>query len=224
MNATRGGTAIAGPTPLAGSAVGDATCDAAEETAQLERIRRGDRAAGEWVVRRFGGRLLAVARRLLGDENDARDALQDAFLCAFRALPSFEGNARLSTWLHRIVVNSALMKLRSRKRSPMAAESLDDLLPEFEDDGHRRGVGPAWSAPVEAMLEREETRQTVRRSIDRLPADYRTVLVLRDIEELDTDETASVLGITRGAVKTRLHRARMALRELLDPELAPRES
>jgi RNA polymerase sigma-70 factor (ECF subfamily) len=187
----------------------------AAERALLDALRAGDDAACEELVRRHGAHLLAVARRLLGDGEDARDAVQDAFASAFRAIGSFAGEARLSTWLHRIAVNAALMKLRTRRRRP--EQPIDDLLPVFEADGHRRDPGGPWQ-PAE-RLERRELRKRVRDAIEQLPEGYRTVLVLRDIEELDTAEVAELLGVTAGVVKTRLHRARQALRALLDPHL-----
>lgn len=181
----------------------------------MDALRAGEDAAYERLVREHGARMLAVARRLLGDGEDARDAVQDAFAAAFRAIGSFAGEARLSTWLHRIVVNAALMKLRTRRRKP--EQPLDALLPTFEADGHRRDPGGPWQ-PAD-RLERREARKLVRDAIERLPESYRTVLVLRDIEELDTAEVAERLGVTGAVVKTRLHRARQALRTLLDPHL-----
>lgn len=186
-----------------------------QEIALLAGLRVGDAQAYEQLVRTYGGRLLAVARRILPSEDDARDALQDAFLSAFRAIGNFQEGARVSTWLHRIVINAALMKLRTRRRKP--EESIDELLPTFLEDGHRDNPGPAWKETSEAMLQRQETRSLVRACIARLPDAYRTVLLLRDIEELDTEETALLLEITPNAVKIRLHRARQALRTLLDP-------
>jgi RNA polymerase sigma-70 factor (ECF subfamily) len=186
-----------------------------DERALLAALRAGDDAAYERLVREHAPRMLAVARRLLGDGEDARDAVQEAFGSAFRALGSFAGQARLSTWLHRIVVNAALMKLRTRRRKP--EQPIDDLLPRYEADGHRRDPGGPWQ-PAE-RLERQERRKLVRDAIERLPEAHRTVLVLRDIEELDTAEVAELLGVTTGVVKTRLHRARQALRTLLDPHL-----
>jgi RNA polymerase sigma-70 factor (ECF subfamily) len=183
----------------------------------LERLRQGEAGAFEELVRSHGAHLLAVARRLLRQEEDARDAVQDAFLLAFRGLPDFGGRCRLSTWLHRIVVNAALMKLRTRSRRPEAP--LDDLLPEFQPDGHHARQFSAWSLSPSQHLLRAETREQVRAAIDRLPEAYRTILLLRDIEELDTAEVAGMLGITPNAVKIRLHRARQALRTLLDPVL-----
>jgi RNA polymerase sigma-70 factor (ECF subfamily) len=179
------------------------------------RLRAGDEAAYEELVRTQGGRLLAVARRLLGNEADAQDAVQDAFLAAFRALPGFAGQSRLSTWLHRIVINAGLMKLRSRRRKP--EETIDDLLPNFLEDGHHAVQFEEWRLPADVRLLRGETCRHVRAAIDRLPASYRTVLLMRDIEQLDTDETAELLGVTPNAVKIRLHRARQALRTLIDP-------
>ena len=167
--------------------------------------------------------MLAVARRLLRAEDDAADAVQEAFISAFRAIQSFEGGARLSTWLHRIVVNAALMKLRTRARRPEV--SIDELLPKFHEDGQHVDEPAEWRSPAQlAALESQETRNLVREQIDRLPADYRTVLMLRDIEGLDTKETAELLGVTPNAAKIRLHRARLALRTLLDPHMRARET
>jgi RNA polymerase sigma-70 factor, ECF subfamily len=185
------------------------------EALLVERMRRRDDAAFEELVRTQSGRLLSVARRILRNDEDARDAVQQGFLSAFRALSEFNGQSRLSTWLHRIVVNAALMKIRSRSRRP--EESIDDLLPRFQEDGHHVEQFSDWSASVDQRLVQRETRERVRAAIDQLPESYRTVLILRDIEELDTDETARALGLTANAVKIRLHRARQALARLLGP-------
>ena len=186
----------------------------AESDAELvARLQRGDDGAFEAVVRAYGGRLLSVARRLLGNDADAQDAVQDAFVRAFKAIHTFEGRAQLSTWLHRIVVNTALMKLRQRRRKP--EESMDELLPDFRSDGHQAVGARDWS---DALLERKETAAIVREAIARLPDQYREVLVLRDIEDRDTAEAAELLGTTPNVIKVRLHRARQALRTLLDRE------
>jgi len=193
------------------------TADGADEGALLAALRAGDERAYQRLVADYGGRLLAVARRMLRSEEDARDAVQEAFLLAFRALPRFEGQSRISTWLHRIVVNAALMKIRSRKARP--EEPLEPLLPTFREDGHWVVRFQCWEESADELLERSEVRALVRAAIDRLPESYRTVLVLRDIEELDTAEVAEMLGVTPNAVKIRLHRARQALRTLLDPRI-----
>jgi len=183
------------------------------DTELVARLQSGDDTAFEPVVRLHTGRLLSVARRLLGNEEDARDAVQDAFIRAYKAIGTFESRAQLHTWLHRILVNVALMKLRERRRRP--TESLEELLPAYTSDGHQAAASRDWG---DAILERKETAAIVREAIARLPDQYREVLVLRDIEERDTGEAAALLGTTPNAVKVRLHRARQALRTLLDRE------
>lgn len=180
----------------------------------VKALQAGEEAAYEQLVRRHTPRMLAVARRFLQHEQDAQDAVQDAFLSAFKAIDKFKGDSKLSTWLHRIVVNAALMKIRGRQRKP--ERPIEDLLPKFKEDGHQAKRTEAWAVTIDTAVQDRETREFVRRKIDELPESYRTVLLLRDIEEHSTDETARLLGITPGAVKTRLHRARLALRELID--------
>jgi RNA polymerase sigma-70 factor (ECF subfamily) len=181
----------------------------------LARVRAGDEEASAALVRKYGGRMLAVARRFLRAEEDSADAVQDAFLAAFRGLDGFAAHSTLGTWLHRILVNTCLMRLRARSRCQQA--SIEELLPAFDETGHyTRRVRP-WKDQALARLTREELRAQVRTCIDRLPDCYRTVLLLRDIEGMDTEQTAQHLGITPGAVKTRLHRARQALRTLVEP-------
>jgi RNA polymerase sigma-70 factor (ECF subfamily) len=186
------------------------------ETEQLRALRAGDAAVFEQLVRRQSGPLLAVARRILGNEEDARDAVQEGFVSAYRNVGSFAGEARVSTWLHRIVVNAALMRLRTRRRRP--EESIDALLPCFDESGAWTGGTALPSGGAEARLEARERRELVRRCIALLPETYRQVLVLRDMEDLDTAEVAVGLGITANAVKIRLHRARQALRTLIERE------
>jgi RNA polymerase sigma-70 factor (ECF subfamily) len=181
----------------------------------VARLQAGDPDAYETLVRAHSGRLLSVARRFLPNNEDAQDAVQEAFIKAFRAIGTFEARAQLHTWLHRILVNTALMKIRSRKRRP--EESIDDLLPTFQADGHQTTESRDWS---DAIFERKETAAIVRQAIAQLPNHYRVVLTLRDIEERDTIETATALGTTTTVVKVRLHRARQALRTLLDREFA----
>jgi RNA polymerase sigma-70 factor, ECF subfamily len=200
------------------------------ERAIVEGMRAGDDRAFEWLVRDYIGPLQAVALRLLQHQADADDAVQEAFLNAFRRFDSFRSDARLGTWLHRIVVNAALGRLRKRKSlrevggevgGGVGGEVVDvsELLPRFTADGYPERFSEPWVHPVEELAAQAETREQVRRMIDKLPDTYRTVLVLRDIEELDTAETAELLGISPGAVKVRLHRARQALRNLLEREL-----
>ncbi len=211
----RRGAIITGPSVFVGAVLRSSVPD--DDADLLACLRRGDADASEALVRRYGGRMLATARRIVGSEDAAQDVVQDAFLSAFRALDGFQGGARLSTWLHRIVVNTALMKLRSRRRRP--EESIEELLPRFADDGHWADEPRPWDTSADVLLERRETRSIVRAAIDRLPASHREVLVLRDVEELDTDETAALLGLSPAATRVRLHRARQALKTLLEREL-----
>jgi RNA polymerase sigma-70 factor (ECF subfamily) len=186
-----------------------------DEAALAAGVRAGDERAFETLIRSEGGRLLSVARRILGNEEDAREAVQDAFVSAFRAREQFQGQSKLSTWLHRIVVNAAIQKLRTRRRR--AEDAIDDLLPRFLPNGNHIERFVAWTEPPDEAVSRRETAEFVRQAIDRLPESYRSVLLLRDIEGLSTEESASVLETTANAVKIRLHRARMALRTLLAP-------
>ena len=187
------------------------------EAQLLAALRSGQEAAFETLVRTHSGRMLSVCRRILRSEEEAKDAVQEAFVSAFKAIQKFEGTCQLGTWLHRIAVNASLMRLRSKKRRP--EESIDDLLPGFTENGHARNDPQDWSPSALRLVETRETRELVRRCIDRLPEMYRTVLLLRDIEELDTSEAAEVLGVTDGVVKVRLHRARHALRRFLAEQL-----
>ncbi|HEU4427919.1 MAG TPA: sigma-70 family RNA polymerase sigma factor [Myxococcota bacterium] len=186
----------------------------ADDAALLEELRSGDGAAYERWVRASAPRVLSVARRLLRNEQDAQEVAQEAFLSAFRHLASFDGSARLSTWLHRIAVNAALMRLRTKRRHP--EEPIEEMLPRFQADGHHEHAPHAWAAQSERAVASAEVRKAVRGAIDELPDMYRDVLLLRDIEELTTEEAATALGITIAALKTRLHRARLMLRERLD--------
>ena len=197
---------------------------AGDERQLLAQLRAGDENAFEDVVNRYGGRMLATARKFLNNEHDAQDAVQEAFTSAFRALDRFNGDAMLSTWLHRIVVNAALVQLRSKRRR--SERTIEDLLPRFDEDGNWLSDPANWTDGRETILERRDSCEMVRRCIEKLPVSYRSVLLLRDIEELDTEETARVMAVTATTVKVRLHRARQALKTLIERDLAlqPNES
>jgi RNA polymerase sigma-70 factor (ECF subfamily) len=215
---------------------GDIESGAAESLAderELAALQAGDDRAFERLVRAHVGRLHAVALRLLQNPADADEVVQEAFLSAYRNLPSFRGEARLETWLHRIVVNAALQRLRRRKhRIESVADAghvsdsgvdatevdVDELLPRFSENGYPEHFSRPWVQNTEELATRAETREQVRRMIDKLPDNYRTVLILRDIEELDTSAVGELLELTPGTVKVRLHRARQALRNLLEHE------
>lgn len=187
------------------------------ESDLVRQLRAGSDEAFDALQKAQGPRMLRIARRLLRNEEDARDAVQDAFLSLFRSIRDFQADAKLSTWIHRVTVNAALMKLRSKERGP-DEESIEPLLPRFRADGHQVESSVRWRGAEEA-LEAADLRRIVHEAIEKLPEPHRIVLLLRDIEELTPEETAEALGITRTAVKVRLHRGRQALRTLLDPHL-----
>ena len=159
-------------------------------------------------VRLRGDQLLAIARRYFVCDADCADAVQDALAAAVRHLPRFRGGCKLETWLHRIVVNACLMKLR--KRSRQATVALDACEESVS------------AAAAEFPLSREETRQLVRKALSRLSESQRTVIQLRYFEGFNTAETAQLLGLQTAAVKTRLHRSRRALARLLTNKLDQR--
>jgi len=168
-------------------------------------------------VERYSGTVYNLALRLMNNQQEAEDVLQETFISAFRALDRFEGRSRLSTWLYRIAYNAGLMRLR-RRRVPVV--SLDE--PRETEDGEQmpRQLVDWTSLPDDLVLSKE-FRGTLTAALDSLPESLRSVFVLRDIEGLSTAETAEVLGLTETNTKVRLHRARLALRERLTTYLAP---
>lgn len=193
-----------------------------DEEDLIRRLQDGDPSSYETLVKTFGGRMLAVARRVVRDEGEAEDCVQEAFLQAFRNIGGFEGRSALGSWLHRIVVNAALMKLRQRGRRQEAP--LDDSPSEFDERGMRKAENSTLTREPMAVLESREIQGLVRRAIDELPDDFRNVILFRDIEEYDTAETADLLGLSLAATKTRLHRARAALKRRLEKTLREQES
>jgi RNA polymerase sigma-70 factor (ECF subfamily) len=170
-------------------------------------LRAGERHATERFVRQHTGWMLALARRYVKEVALAEDCVQEAFLQAFRGLREFEGRSTLRSWLFRIVLNAALMKLRSHRSA--AEEPIDEDM--------RRGAAMADIVTPEHILQSKQACALVAEKIMALPDNYRIVLLLRDIEGLSTEETARLLATTEGAVKVRLHRARAAFRVLVEP-------
>ncbi|HEY3399418.1 MAG TPA: sigma-70 family RNA polymerase sigma factor [Geothrix sp.] len=193
------------------------------EPALVQAAALGDPQAFEALVRPHLGMLFRVIDRILGNEAESQDALQDALLTILRELPGFQGASKFSTWAYRICVNQALMARRKRIRR--REDAIEDLMPRFGDDGHHMNVDTIldWSEDAEALMkvEQDELKARVRAGLDRLSDDQRAVFVLRDLEGWNTEEIASHLGITRELVRQRVHRARLALRALL-PEFGSR--
>jgi RNA polymerase sigma-70 factor, ECF subfamily len=184
----------------------------------LAALQAREPAAVRQMISTHSAAMHAVARRILGSEEEAREVVQEAFFRAFQSLANFRGASALSTWLHRIAINEALMALRSR-RSRIVEAPIEVSLPRFYEDGHHMPAAPGWSEPADVLLQRGQVRAAIAACIERLPTTLRVVLVLRDVEGLDGKETAAALDISEAVVKTRLHRARQALRALLEQEL-----
>ena len=185
------------------------------EATLIDQLRGGDTAALEGLMEQFAPRVHRLAYGITRNEADAEDIVQDVFMSLFRKIEGFEGRAALSTWIYRITVNAALIKRRGKRVELEVL--LEDHLPTFREDGHREGdralLLADWSETPEEELLSNESRRAVRRLIAGLPDHYRVVLLLRDMEELSNEETAEILHDSVASVKSRLHRARMALRE-----------
>jgi RNA polymerase sigma-70 factor, ECF subfamily len=190
----------------------------AVEAAALRQLCAGERMATERFVREHTGWMLVLAKRYLKDRALAEDCVQEAFLQAFRNIRGFEGRSTLKSWLFRIVVNAALMRLRSHRGS--GEQCLDDVLAEVERGGYGRDQPWGEIATPQDMLQRKEAQELVVAKLTELPDGYRIVLLLRDIEGYSTEEAAKALGMTEGALKVRLHRARAAFKVLVEPVLA----
>lgn len=173
--------------------------------------------AMEEFVRKNTAWMLSVARRILSDRELAEDAVQNAFINIFKNLKTFQGRSKVETWMHRITINEALMLVRKRSRAK--EHSIDELSPDFHKNGCRIEEHWAVSETPEKLLQISDTREKVSQLIENLPDEYRHVILLRDIEELTTAEVADLLNITENNVKVRLHRARAALKKLLEPLL-----
>ena len=205
------------------------TTTAREDAELISRIEGRDHAAFEALMRRYNGRLFRVARSILKDDSEAEDAVQDAYLDAYRHIGTFRGDAQLGTWLVRIVANQSLMRLRKQKR--------ERVVVRFESAGgsaehSARSVGPTFrsgvlraeapdekaESPSAAML-RGEIRKLLEHRIDELPVAFRTVFTLREVEEMTVEETADALGIPPATVRSRLFRARALLRDALARDL-----
>jgi len=181
-----------------------------EEAPLVARARAGDAGAFTELVTRYDGKIFRLARHITQSQEDAEDILQETFLRAYQHLGDFQGNSKFYTWLVRIAVNQSLMKLRKRRSD--RSVSLDETFDTGEDTVTREIA--VWDNP-EQNYSREEIREILEKAIESLPPIFRTVFALRDIEELSTEETAVVLNLSVPAVKSRLMRARLRLREKL---------
>jgi RNA polymerase sigma-70 factor (ECF subfamily) len=190
----------------------DSSADVQAESQLVDQAKRGDLDAFTQLVNRYERNIFRLARHITQNEEDAEDVLQEAFLKAFANLNQFQGQSKFYTWLVRIAVNESLMKLRRRKADRVV--SLDERL-ETEDDSVPREIA-SWDENPEQQYGRTELNALLSRVIDSLSPGFRTVFLLRDVEGLSTEETASTLNLSIPAVKSRLLRARLQLREKLN--------
>jgi RNA polymerase sigma-70 factor (ECF subfamily) len=189
-----GGARVSGPAP------------ASDEPELVERSRAGDRSAFEELVRRHADRLYAVVLRFVADADEAEDVTQEAFLRAWRSIGSFEGRSRFFTWIYRIGINEA--KRRTERKSPARAFGSIEDGPIEE--------APDWSEAPEFRAEQGDLRRVLEDAVRALPPEYRAPLILRDVEGLSTQEAAEVMELGEAAFKSRLHRARLAVRRAVD--------
>ncbi|HKQ97494.1 MAG TPA: sigma-70 family RNA polymerase sigma factor, partial [Candidatus Polarisedimenticolia bacterium] len=175
-------------------------------------LQARDERAYEEFLRRFEVKMYSLARGLTRNEHDAQDAVSETLLSVFKNIARFKGESSLSTWVYRITVNTALMSLR-KKRNEQKNIPIEDYMPSFDDSGHRVAVVPDWHPAVDEVLFNKEMAGLLRKFIAELAPEYRTVFLLRDQEGLDNEEVANILNLSVAAVKSRLHRARMYLRE-----------
>lgn len=169
----------------------------------------------ERVFRDHAGRVYNLARRMLGNDADAEDVTQDVLMQVVRKLDTFRGDAALPTWLHRVTVNAALA--HRRKRARRAEHEIHDPLNKFQDDGHHISTVNRWTIQPDVQALNQETTELIEKAIARLPEIYRDVYVLADVEGLPNQEIADMLELGVPAVKSRLHRARLLMRESLAP-------
>lgn len=188
-----------------------------EEIQDEELVRRicaGDSSQFELLATRYTSKIYGLAMRLLRNPSDAKDAVQDTFLLVYTKLDGFRSESAFGTWLYKVALNSIYMKLRQRKH--VAEDNIEDYLPKFDGHGKMQGIVRTFGEDPEREAIRQQSAAAVREAIDKLPAEYRVVLVARDIDDLSGEETAEALGLTVAAVKSRLHRARLFLRQQLE--------
>ena len=177
------------------------------------RLRAGSPSAVDELLRLYQGKIFNLAMSILKNESDAEEAAQDVFMTVIRKVGTFQGNSAFYSWIYRICVNTCLMRLRGKRRNETV--SIEEFMPVFTDEGMHASPMDDWSKEVERDALNEELGRMIRRFTEELSEKYRVVFVLSDVEGLSNEETARILGLTVPAIKSRLHRARLYLREQL---------
>jgi RNA polymerase sigma-70 factor, ECF subfamily len=189
------------------------------DLALVEALRRDDPDAAPMLVDAYGDRVYRLAFRITGSREDAEEAAQDALLTIARKIDSFKGESAFSSWIYRVAANAAYQKLRSR-RAKWREIALDDVLPTIEQDGRHFEPMDDWSRRVDEQAVQSEMRRVIEEAIEGLPPEYRTALVLHDVEGVSNPDIAEALGISLPAVKSRVHRSRLYLRRRLAEYMA----
>ena len=180
----------------------------------VEKLRRGDADAPDLLVETFGDRVYRLAIRITGNEQDAEEVVQDALWTAARKIDTFKGESAFGSWLYRITANTAYQKLRGRQAKKHEVP-WEDLFPTFDELGQHIDPVSDWSPKAEEPALQNELRAVLSKAIDDLPEDYRTAFIMHDVEGLSNPEIAESLGISLPAVKSRVHRSRLFLRQRL---------
>jgi RNA polymerase sigma-70 factor, ECF subfamily len=184
------------------------------DLALVEALRRDDPEAPRMLVDAYADRVYRLAMRITGSREDAEEAAQDALLTIARKIDSFKGESAFGSWVYRVAANAAYQKVRSRK-GKWREIALEDVLPAIEADGQHFGPMEDWSSRVDERAVQSELRRVLEDAISTLPPDYRTALVLHDVEGVSNPDIAEALGISLPAVKSRVHRSRLYLRRRL---------
>jgi RNA polymerase sigma-70 factor (ECF subfamily) len=188
-----------------------------QENDLIDRLLINDNEAFDRLVRYYSSKMYVLARRLLPNEDDAKECIQKAFIQVFNKIHTFRRDASLATWLHRITVNCALMIIRAQKKQEIV--SFDDFAQHYNKYGERTFFSDNEGNNLEHIYERQETQASINEVIRSLPEKYCNVIQLRDIQELSTKDTAEYLEISEASVKTQLHRGRLLLKAILEQQV-----
>jgi len=190
--------------------------DREKENHLIDKLLINDNKAYDRLVRDYSSKMYAIARRLLRNESDAEECLQKSFIQVFKKIERFRRDSSLDTWLHRITVNYALMMLRAQKKQQTT--SLEGFTQHYNEYGERTTFTNNSGNNLESFFEQQETQMSINEFIRSLPEKYCNVILLRDIQELSTKDTAEILAISEAAVKTQLHRGRLLLKALIEQQ------
>jgi len=206
--------AIRSPMTYTGGFGGVADVGANRDEALVDALRLGEPTAAERLIARYGGRAYRLAFRITGNQQDAEEAVQDAFWNVVRRIDTFRGESSFGSWIFRVTANAAYEK-RRRETHRRNEITLDEVLPRFDEEGHHAEPISDWSTKLDDPAMQKELRDALASTLEELPPHYRAVIVLRDVEGLSMAEVAEALRIPVGTAKTRAHRARLLLRKRL---------